>query len=362
MARAGKVGAEVAWRLDIFRATGLDGGLRRFRPRQQPSEIEAQWNTFHHFIWQDAAETLGAELEILPSGFIALRCNGQRTIVWQNHVMLDDPVTIRLALDKAIGYRFLTRAGLPVAKNIEFSTDHMQPALHFLAESEGPCVIKPASGTGGGHGVTCGVTCVDDLLRACTSAMRSGRRLLIEHQAEGDEYRLLFLDGTLLDAVRRRPPVLVGDGRSTVGELIEAENRHRWASRGKAGMRLIEVDLDCILTLRRAGMSLKSVPPAGSPLKIKSTTNVNGPGDNETVQDIGLELVVEARRAAALLGVRLAGVDVIAPDRRLPLRESGGVIVEVNGTPGIHYHYLVADRDHATRVAIPILSKLLGLA
>jgi cyanophycin synthetase len=192
--------------------------------------------------------------------------------------------------------------------------------------------------------------------------MRSGRRLLIEHQAEGDEYRLLFLDGTLLDAVRRRPPVLVGDGRSTVGELIEAENRHRWASRGKAGMRLIEVDLDCILTLRRAGMSLKSVPPAGSPLKIKSTTNVNGPGDNETVQDIGLELVVEARRAAALLGVRLAGVDVIAPDRRLPLRESGGVIVEVNGTPGIHYHYLVADRDHATRVAIPILSKLLGLA
>ena len=351
----------MSWRLDILRATGLGAGLRQFRPRRQPAEIEDQWNAFYLLMWQEAAAALGVELELLPSGFIALRLHGRKTVVWQYHVMLDDPVTIRLALDKAIGYRLFEHAGLPVAKHLEFSADHIRPALNFLAESEGPCVIKPASGTGGGHGVTCGVTRADDLVRACIRARRGGRRLLIEQQVEGEEYRLLFLDGVLLDVIRRRPPTLVGDGRSTVKGLIEAENGHRWASRGQAGMRLIEVDLDCILTLRRAGLSLKSVPPIGSLITIKSTANANGPGDNETVHDIGPQLVADAACAVASLGVRLAGVDLIAPDPKLSLHESGGVLVEVNGTPGLHHHYLVADRDRATRIAVPVLAKLLDL-
>ena len=58
--------------------------------------------------------------------------------------------------------------------------------------------------------------------------------------------------------------------------------------------------------------------------------------------------------------MHLAGVDVITPDPSRPLVESGGVINEVNGTPGLHHHYLVADPVAATRVAIPVLERLLN--
>jgi cyanophycin synthetase len=70
-------------------------------------------------------------------------------------------------------------------------------------------------------------------------------------------------------------------------------------------------------------------------------------------------LVAEAREAAAQVGVRLAGVDLITSDLGRCLKESGGVIIEVNGTPGLHYHYQVADEANATLVAVPILRRLL---
>ena len=56
----------------------------------------------------------------------------------------------------------------------------------------------------------------------------------------------------------------------------------------------------------------------------------------------------------------MAGVDLVTADLSRPLAESGGAILEVNGTPGLHYHYEVADRPSATHVAIPILRALLG--
>jgi cyanophycin synthetase len=60
------------------------------------------------------------------------------------------------------------------------------------------------------------------------------------------------------------------------------------------------------------------------------------------------------------VGLRLAGVDLVAPDLTRPLAPGFGAIVEVNGTPGLHYHYHVADTERASRVALPVLEKLLS--
>ena len=362
------MGAELAWRLDMLRSTASVAGLRHRRAAYcedqrlfaTSKDPAVEWHAFHRRIWQQAADTVGARLDDLGSGFLALRLGDRSTIVWQYHVMLDDPVTLRLALDKSLGHRLFTEAGLPVAAHLELGADDVGPALRFLAERGGPCVVKPASGTGGGHGVTCGISCPDDMVRACARARRWDHRLLVERQVTGEEHRLLFLDGELLDVVRRRPPVLVGDGRSSVGSLITAENDRRAAAQGRAGLRPLAVDLDSLFTLRASGLSLRSVVAAGVPVRIKSTANANGPGDNETVRDVSSDLVEEAARAASLLGVHLAGVDVITPDPSVSLRSAGGVIVEVNGTPGLHYHYLVANPDAATPVAVPILARLLA--
>jgi cyanophycin synthetase len=220
-------------------------------------------------------------------------------------------------------------------------------------------VVKPVGGSGG-YGVTSGIRGELDLRRARLRAARSDRRLLIERQIEGDFYRFLFLDGELLDIVRRRPPNVTGDGRSTIDELIAAENRRRIARRHQVQLWPLHIDLDCIFTLQAVGLTPSSVPRLGENIKLKTVVSQNGPDDNETVREpVADELVEQARRAAHLVGLRLAGVDVITTDLGRSLTSSRGAILEVNGPPGFNYHYDVADPANATRVAVPILRALL---
>lgn len=154
---------------------------------------------------------------------------------------------------------------------------------------------------------------------------------------------------------------MLGDGVSTLGDLIAEENRRRLAARGGAGLALLRADLDAVLTLEAAGLDLRSVPPFGTAVRIKTATNESGPRDNATIREpLSPELVAEARRAAGAVGLRLAGVDVITPNCGRSLAESGGVINEVNGHPALHHHYQVVDPPAATRVAVPILRRLLG--
>ena len=135
-------------------------------------------------------------------------------------VAFNDGPTMALAADKSLVHRRLIDAGVPVPDHVEARVPHLEMACNFVLGAASPCVAKPAEGTSGGAGVAGGVRSVDDLWRVCASGSRWGSRVLVERTVVGNEYRLLLLDGKLLDAVRRRPPTVTGDGRSTIGELI----------------------------------------------------------------------------------------------------------------------------------------------
>jgi D-alanine-D-alanine ligase-like ATP-grasp enzyme len=114
------------------------------------------------------------------------------------------------------------------------------------------------------------------------------------------------------------------------------------------------VDLDCLFTLEHVGYGIRSVLPAGESITVKTATNYNGPDQSESVPPPYPEgFVGPARWAAAALGVRLAGVDVLGGVGGDP------VILEVNPTPGLTHHYNVANAARASRIAVPILAKLL---
>ncbi len=310
-------------------------------------------------IWQEAASELGAELVDLSGGFLEVRRGGVSVRVWQQTTPLDDPVALRLALDKPRVHALLESLRLPVPEHRLFRPSERGVAVEFLSRSEGPCVVKPAHGTAGGEGITAGVWLPYQLELARRRAAGYADMLLIERQAEGPVYRLLFLDGELLDVVRNLPPRLTGDGRASIERLIAVENERRVAAGGLAGLDSLDVGLDTAFTLQRSGLRLSYVPPAGRTVTIQTVTNDNRVEDNETVREpLAPQLVDDARAAAAAVGLRLAGVDVITPDASRPLQE-GGVITDVNGTPGIHRHYLVADAERATRVAVPVLETLL---
>jgi D-alanine-D-alanine ligase-like ATP-grasp enzyme len=312
-------------------------------------------------MWREAAAAVGAEFSTLPGDFCEMRLGENRVRVWQQRVPLDNPVVQRLAGDKPVVSRLLSAEGLPVPDFREFCLGEIGSAVDFLRGGNRPCVVKPAEGTGGGTGVTTNVRTVWELFRAAAYASVYSTRLLIEEQIAGCSYRLLYLDGELLDAVRRRAPTVVGDGRSTVVELMEAENQRRAAQGGEAVIDLLAIDPDCRATLRRAGLSPRSVPEAGREVVVKTVSNSNHETENESVRHLlAPALVGQGARAARILGVRLAGVDVITENPALSLEEGKGAINEVNTCPALHFHYQVANRARRVPVAIPILRFLLG--
>jgi predicted ATP-grasp superfamily ATP-dependent carboligase len=363
IATKGRRGPVLAARLDLVRSTGPGYPWRRLRAERRFSGLGGQVrDELYERIWREAADAVGASIEPLAPGLLEVSRDGVASRISHQMLNLDDPVALRVALDKALVHRLLARSRVS-PDHIEFDVRDPAPALEFLRQTAGPCVVKPAVGGGGGYGITANVARPEELMRARLHAGMGSSRLLVERQAMGTVYRLLLLDGELLDIVRCLPGRLTGDGRSTVQALIFAENERRIKARGAAGLSLLGVSLDMLIALERAGLTLSSVPPAGHVVAIGAVTNNNTIDDNETFRGaVSPELVAAARAAQNAVGLRLAGVDVITTDPSRPLAETGGVINEVNGTPGLHHHYLVADPGGATRVAIPILERLLGRA
>lgn len=361
IARLGRPGRSLSARLDLLSFTGPGYYLRRLRDQRRYARFpDAARDALYEGIWREAAVAVGAEATSLGPGKLELSRDGASTRVDRRAVSLDRADALRLALDKTEAHRRMADAKVTVPEYVEFRFGDQAPAREFLKRIGGPCVVKPAAGTGGGHGVTAGIAHPADLRRACAYAARATDRLLIERQAPGSVFRLLLLDGQLLDIVRCTPEWLTGDGRSPISALMRAENDRRIAAFGAAGLALLGLDLDLALTLQRAGLSLASIPAAGDRVPIRTITNNSAPEQCETYAGpIADSIEEEARMGAEVVGLRLAGVDVITPDPTRPLREVGGVVNEVNGRPGLHYHYLVADREQAKRVAIPILERLL---
>jgi D-aspartate ligase len=364
MVTTGRGSLALAYRLDLARSTGPGYAWRRLRAERRLSGLGEQTrHTIYEQIWREAADAVDARIERLGPGLFKLSRDGVATRVFHQMVDLDDPVTLKVALDKALVHRLLAAAEVSIPDHLEFDVRDPTPALEFLARAGGPCVVKPAAGTGGGSGTTAGLTRPPEFMRARLRAAASSERLLIERQVAGAVYRLLFLDGELLDVVRSVPAHLTGNGRSTIESLIAAENERRVTAKGAAGLSPQNVNLDMMLALERAGLTLSSVLPAGRTVTIGAVTNNNAVEDNETFRGkLAPQLIAEARSAQDAVGLCLAGLDVITTDPTRPLAETGGVITEVNGTPGLHHHYLVADPDRATRVAIPILERLLSHA
>ena len=119
-------------------------------------------------------------------------------------------------------HNLLAGHGLPMPRHLEFSFAELELAAKFLDGTDRPCVIKPACGTGGGVGVVTGIRTRWQLAMASWNAARWGDHPIIEEQVDGDNYRLLYLDGKLVDVVKREPPTVIADGTSTVRELLGA--------------------------------------------------------------------------------------------------------------------------------------------
>lgn len=246
-----------------------------------------------------------------------------------------------IATDKHVSHDMLAVAGIPVPR--QFRVDDVEAARQAAKVIGYPVVIKPAR-TDGGTAVHVDIHSEAALAPAFADARRHGP-VLVEQQIEGSDFRVLVLGSKMLAATRRRPASVVGDGRTSVAELIKQENRNPRRGEGYVATRLqwIEIDQDLINQLANQGLGLQTVPASGAVVQLHGAANISKGGVPE---DVTAQVHPDNRamlvRAARILGLEMAGVDFLSRDISRSYKEIGGAICEVNPIPGLRVHIAAA--------------------
>lgn len=296
---------------------------------------------FAEDLWRGVASELEARFEDLGAGFYRLSRGSASTVVHGSALMVDNVVSYRLAGHKPLSLKLLEQAGLgPLPQGRLLAAERWTEALPML--EQGPVVVKPAADSGAGRGVSTYVCSEEQLRTAVRAAARCDSQTMIEPQVEGHSYRLLYLDGELISAIRRERPRVTGDGKHTIRELMRAETEARLGSDTPRALSPLQCDLDARNFLEFHGLHVQHRLSAGHTLPVKGACNQNSAQDNVDITGRVCPEVEElGRQACATLQLRFAGVDLIAPTLDVPLAASGGVINELNTTPGLHHHYLI---------------------
>lgn len=266
-------------------------------------------------------------------------------------------IATELAGDKKATKELLKDMGIPVP--LGYTIRYVDDLASVIADVGGfPVVVKPLNANHG-RGITVNITTLEDAIDAFEVARKISDDVLVEKFVVGDDYRLLVVNNKLIAAAKRIPAHVVGDGRSTIQELIDELNRDPRRGYGHENvLTLISVDDTTLHILERKGYSLKTVLPAGERCILKSTANISQGGSAVDCTDILHPYnAFIAERAAQIIGLDVAGIDLICPDITVPVTETGGAIVEVNASPGFRMH-LAPSEGIARNVAEPVMNML----
>ncbi|MEW6371522.1 MAG: cyanophycin synthetase [Pseudomonadota bacterium] len=246
-------------------------------------------------------------------------------------------IAVGIASDKQLTKTLLDQAGCPVPAGA--TVTRLEDAQRVARRLAGPATIKPLDANQG-KGVTTVCTTPEEVERAFEHARKYSRHVIVEEYLEGRDYRVLVAGNRIAAASWRRPPCVTGDGKSTVRELVEVENRNPARGEGHTNI-LTRIPMDDLAAavLAKQGYGFDSVVPAGISVDLRGNANLSTGGTAEDVTDL---LPEETRdiciRAARTIGLDVAGIDVICQDISQPLREQRGGIIEVNAAPGIRMH------------------------
>jgi cyanophycin synthetase len=315
-------------------------------------------------LWERTAANVGADFSPIGRGFYEVRRDAKVTFVDSSGAFVDSRLGAKMALDKVLMHRlFESDPGYRAPEYRSYSLGTIHRAYDFLDATPTRVVVKPARNGYAGRGVTAGIDDPRDLRSAAIEAAAFSSDQMVEQHIDGSSYRLLFLDGALIQTLLRRPPHVVGNGRDSVLKLIDAENARRRESAECRSLHPLQPDLDCRLTLRARGLSLSSVPAEGEAVEVKTVVNQSAAEDNEIVSTpVHEDLLDLGARVSALLQLPLVGLDVITEDLAAPLAESGGVVNEINAQPGLHHHYLVCNPEAGVDIAAAVLEYALAHA
>ncbi len=280
-----------------------------------------------------AAHELDIPFTQLGAGVYQLGWGSQSRQVDRSTTDTDSAIGAKLSLNKVWTASLLRMAGLPAPTHGLATTP--EQALELARNIGRAVVVKPVDGERG-EGVTIDVTDQPRLVQAFAKAQAasSSKSVIIEKQVAGVCHRLFIAQQKLLYAVQRWPKSVHGDGQKTVTELIRQANM---AEQGKPPWLRSEAfpdDEDAVQAVRAAGFAMNIIAPQGVRIPLRAIESTQWGGfDEDVTHQIHPDNLEIALHAAQLLGLSVAGVDIITPDIRLPWHANGAIINEVNFAP-----------------------------
>lgn len=265
-------------------------------------------------------------------------------------------IAVEIACDKEETKNLLEAAEIPVPRGrIIYDEEDLKAAIDKIGY---PIVTKPVNGNHG-KGATTNIRNWEDAVIALQAAKKYGKAVICEKFVVGRDYRLLVINYKFVAAALRTPAAVIGDGKSTIQQLIDIVNTDPRRGYGhEKVLTSIKVDDFTMDILNKKEYTLDTVIAKGEELWLKPTANLSTGGTATDVTDyVHPNNIFMAERIARIIGLDICGIDIMAPDLSVPITENGGAVLEVNAAPGFRMH-LDPTEGLPRNVAEPVIDML----
>ena len=246
-------------------------------------------------------------------------------------------IGVELACDKDDTKHLLEQAEVPIPDGDIIRTER---GLKEVIEDIGyPIVIKPVNGNHG-RGITTNINNIDEALIAFSAAKEVSRLVIVEKYITGEDFRILVINNQFVAAAKRSPAHVIGDGKSTIQELIDKVNEDPRRGFGhEKVLTKIEVNNLTLEILKEENLKPDSIVKKDEYVKLKNTANLSTGGTAEDVTDmVHPSNIFMAERISKIIDLDICGIDIMADTLTEPISNTGGAVLEVNAGPGFRMH------------------------
>ena len=265
-------------------------------------------------------------------------------------------IAVDIACDKEETKNLLGAAEISVPQGVIVRTE--EDLLDAVKNLGYPLVLKPVDGNHG-KGATTNIIDWPMAVKALAAAQVYGRSIICERFITGFDFRVLVINNKFICAALRTPAAVTGDGEHTIQWLVDETNKDPRRGYGHEKV-LTSIKLDDFSDqmLQEKNYTLQTIPPKGELVLLKPTANLSTGGTSTDITDeVHPSNIFMCERISKIIGLDICGIDIMAPDLRLPISENGGAVLEVNAAPGFRMH-IDPSVGIARNVAEPVIDML----
>ncbi len=284
----------------------------------------------------DAATGRGIpSIRLTEGNLVQLGYGARQRRIWTAETDRTGAIAEAISRDKDLTKELLSACGVPVPEGR--IVDSPADAWAAAEDIGVPVVVKPSDGNHG-RGVSTELMTREEVEAAYPLADAQGSEVMVERFIRGNEHRLLVVGGRLAAAARGETISLVADGKSSIRQLIDiqinSDPRRGASEEFPLDVLLVDENASVRFELERQGYNAESIPPQGKQVLVQRNGNVAF----DVTDEVHPEVAATVALAARIVGLDIAGVDLVATDISRPLAEQGAAIVEINAGPSLLMH------------------------